>query len=336
MKAAVISGPGKLEMRAIPDLPAPGEYECLCRNLYFATCTGTDLKLMHDHTPWGTTYPAVLGHEVVGEVVEVGSRVRSFSPGDLVLRPVYVFPGEEREGLHAAFGGFSEYGMVFDHAAMQEDNAPDLKAYARYQLPIPGEWRDKPWCSLFITMKETFSWLQQLGSLYGKDVAIVGTGAVGLFYTQLAALFSARSITVINRSGRGFDLACGLGADRGVKFADLDQEPQFDLLIDAAGISTHLHEFTGFIRPGGTCAVYGLDHSCSTTIEGFGSGLHFAFHSPVESDPLVHDTCVRLVERGIFPLEKFYSATMDFDRIPEGFRLLEERREWKIIFHLDQ
>ena len=58
------------------------------------TCTGTDQKHLHNTLPWAQSYPGVLGHESVGQVISLGAKVKQFAVGDLVLRPTAVYPGD--------------------------------------------------------------------------------------------------------------------------------------------------------------------------------------------------------------------------------------------------
>ena len=126
MKAIAVKEIGKVEVVDVPDLGSPSEYQCLCKNLYASTCTGTDAKLINDTTPWDNVYPGILGHENVAEVIEVGAKVKNYQKGDIVVRPVYVYAGEEKNGYSALFGGFSEYGLVTDFQAMQDDGNMDF------------------------------------------------------------------------------------------------------------------------------------------------------------------------------------------------------------------
>ena len=68
-------------------------------------CATTDRELIRGTQPYHKVYPCLLGHEGVGQVVEVGARVTSFAPGDWVTRPAGIFPGETRDGLASAWGG---------------------------------------------------------------------------------------------------------------------------------------------------------------------------------------------------------------------------------------
>jgi threonine dehydrogenase-like Zn-dependent dehydrogenase len=335
MKAAIIEKPEKLVLQEIPELPPISDYQCYCRNIFASACTGTDKKIIHNKLPWGSNYPAVLGHETVGEIIEVGPKVKNFKVGDIVLRPVYVFAGQQLNGFYGEFGGFSEIGMISDDAAMRTDDiAPeDCPAYAQFQMKVPASWKNKPETVIFITMKETFSWIKEFGSLYGKRVAVIGSGVVGMFYMKFASLMCAEEVVAIDLSPVNRELALNRGADKFITTGEGEQpDGQFDLVIDAAGILDKINDFTSLVKTGGIMAVYGVSSGMGANINAFGSGIKFFFHSPTESDQLVHDTCVNMVEKGIVDLKQFHSSIMPFDKIVEAFEMIEKREELKPVF----
>jgi len=335
MKAVAVREVGKIEITEVPDITDIPEYGCLCRNLFASTCSGTDRKLIHDTTPWDNTYPGILGHENVAEVLEIGSRVRNFKPGDIVLRPVYVYAGEERNGYSGLFGGFSEFGLITDFSSMEEDGISDYNPYSKYQLKIPAAWKNNPSAVMFITLKETFSWLEKLTPLYGRTVGIIGSGTVGLFYTRLAAVFCAKQITVMDIIDTRFDQARKVGADKCINLSREDKPVnEFDLLIDAAGILSRIQDFIPMVKQGGTFGIYGIDTTLTTSFEGFGSGLHFSFHNSDEGNPLVHETCIGLVNRGLINLSDFHSSIMPFSEAVEAYQLLAGKKESKVVFRL--
>lgn len=335
MKAAIIEQPEKLVLQDIPELPPISDYQCYCRNIFASACTGTDRKIIHNKLPWGSNYPAVLGHETVGEVIEVGPKVKNFKVGDIVLRPVYVYAGQKLNGFGSEFGGFSETGMISDKAAMLADGMDEesVSAYANFQMKIPDSWKNRPESVLLITMKETFSWIRQLGPFYGKKVGIIGTGTVGMFYIKFASLMFAESVGAIARTTAGQKRAEECGADKFIALEDQSEPTEkFDILIDAAGVSTQIDKYSSWLKPGGTFAFYGVDSSMEISLTAFGSGLNFAFHSPAEADPLIHKTCVAMVEKGIIDLKQFHSSVMPFDNIVEAFEKIEKKEEFKPVF----
>lgn len=334
MKAAVIGGPGQLEIRDVPDLPPLHEYQLRCRNLWFSSCTGTDRKLISGHMPWGpVSFPAVLGHETVGEVVEIGPKVRNFQVGDLALRPVYGYAGSQVNGLFCEFGGFSETGVVTDFQAMEADGRHDYSPYCRFQMKIPGAWRDRPESVIFITMKETFSFMRAFGSLCGKKVAVIGVGAVGMFYLKWASLHAPARLTAFASGPTGEARAKRMGADE-LLTLDPDRLPdeRYDLVIDSAGVMDFIDKLKGLVRPGGTYATYGIGATMNCAFQGFGSGIVFDFHSPAESDPEIHELCIRLVERKTIDLAEFHSGIFPFAAMPEAFAAIARKEEFKPVF----
>jgi len=335
MKAAIIEKPEKLVLREIPQLPPLSDYQCLCRNIFASACTGTDKKIIHNKLPWGSNYPAVLGHETVGEIIEIGPKVKNFKVGDIVLRPVYVYAGQQLNGFGSEFGGFSEVGMISDDIAMRADGiAPeDCPGYAQFQMKIPDSWKTRPESVLLITMKETFSWIKQLGPFYGKKVGVIGTGTVGMFYIKFASLMFAEQVTAIARTTAGQKRAEECGADNFIALEEQSEPTEkFDILIDAAGVSTQIDKFSSWLKPGGTFAFYGVDSDMKISLTAFGSGLNFAFHSPAEADSLIHQTCVAMVDKGIVDLKQFHSSVMPFDKIVEAFEMIEKKEEFKPVF----
>ncbi|OGM49936.1 alcohol dehydrogenase [Aspergillus bombycis] len=91
MQAVVFQGPLKvaLEQRPIPQIQEPTDVIVKVR--YTALC-GSELHVFRGHQPSGTGF--IMGHEFTGEIVEVGSAVRGFKVGDLVVSPFTVNCGE--------------------------------------------------------------------------------------------------------------------------------------------------------------------------------------------------------------------------------------------------
>ncbi|MCM8777698.1 MAG: alcohol dehydrogenase catalytic domain-containing protein, partial [Candidatus Omnitrophica bacterium] len=75
MKAAITDGKGNIWIEEVP-IPEVSPYHCLCKTLACATCTGTDIKIIHNKLPWKENYPAILGHESIGKVIKTGNKVK--------------------------------------------------------------------------------------------------------------------------------------------------------------------------------------------------------------------------------------------------------------------
>lgn len=86
--------------------PTPGPYDAIVRPLAVAPCT-SDIHTVFEGAI-GERHNMILGHEAVGEVVEVGEKVKDFKPGDRVVVPA-ITPDwrtlDVQEGYHQHSGG---------------------------------------------------------------------------------------------------------------------------------------------------------------------------------------------------------------------------------------
>jgi L-iditol 2-dehydrogenase len=143
VKVARFYAPGDIRIEDAPE-PTPGPDELKIKVHNCSTC-GTDLKIFrfgHHHID----PPRVIGHEIAGEVVQVGSEVDGWAAGDRVqviaaipcgecpdcLRGwMTICPNQKSMGYHYD-GGFAEY-MIVPHAVLKVDGVnriPDALSYA--------------------------------------------------------------------------------------------------------------------------------------------------------------------------------------------------------------
>ena len=108
MKALTVDAAGRLALRDFP-IPEYGRCQALVKMRSCGVCNGTDTKLIHRAFKNFDTYPAILGHEGVGEVVETGADVKNLKKGDLVLLPFLERPVD---GYVPGWGAYSEYAVV--------------------------------------------------------------------------------------------------------------------------------------------------------------------------------------------------------------------------------
>ena len=116
MKALVVEKDLSLGVKDIPE-PKINSFEAKCEILACGIC-GSDKRILQG-IPFikvpPAPYPLVLGHETVGKVVEIGQHVTKFKVGDIVTCPFNLTP----DGYGGAWGGFAEYGTVFDGTAVR-------------------------------------------------------------------------------------------------------------------------------------------------------------------------------------------------------------------------
>jgi len=81
MKTVAVLDPGVVEIIDTP-IPKPKPYQALVKTKVACICNNTDSELVAGHFPgMENSFPFALGHESIGEVVEIGSEVRKFKVG---------------------------------------------------------------------------------------------------------------------------------------------------------------------------------------------------------------------------------------------------------------
>lgn len=337
MKAAVVEKPGVLVVREVPE-PIVGPYDALCDILYCATCTATDRHIINGDFPFGMEYPAILGHESIGRVRELGAKVRNFRVGDIVTRPGAT-PSPEA-GLHVGWGGFAERGIVRDRQAMEEDGVEnDGYVFYRLNQVIPPDI-DPADATLIINWRETFSYLTRMGAGYGHRVLVLGTGGVGLSFVGHAAALMAEEVVVVGNPTL-FDRARQIGAtdcfdyhsENLAQEISVEHREGFDFIVDAVGRMGQLDRVLGLVKPGGAVTVYGVDDYFQVTIAPQLAGKSFRFLSEGYAEGEVTAPVVRLMREGRLVPSHFYDPQRIFalEDINEAFAAAWRREMLKAV-----
>lgn len=226
---------------------------------YFAHGGVADFKLRE---------PMVLGHEVSGVVVRVGSQVSSVAIGDHVAvdpsRPCrtcdYCLAGRSNLcrnmrffGSAALFphvqGGFSEFFKVADFQCHVVPN--DIP----YHVVACAE-------PLAVTLHA----VSRVGSLMGAKVLVTGSGPIGVLAAASAKLAGANEITVTDLFDEPLEIAREMGATRAVNTASHPEKLEefqlnkgvFDVSIEASGNARALETCVHSTRPGGSMVQIGM------------------------------------------------------------------------------
>ena len=271
MRVAACTSDGNLRIEQRP-IPAPGAGEIVLRLVWCGFC-GTDLfKLDNRSQPAG----AILGHELVGVVHQVGSGVATFAPGDRVVAPHHVACGRcalcrrgsrtlcsvFKENLMSP-GGLSEFVLLGERIVSQAarlipDNVPDesaafLEPAACVLRGIDkAEIRDPEGCAV-----------------------IVGGGSMGLLHlVVLQAVHPDLRIIVSDPIEERRLLAETLGATRSCQPEQLQATVEkltdnlgADAVFDTVGGSQILKSALATLRPGGTAVLFA--HAAEGETAGF-------------------------------------------------------------------
>lgn len=296
MKACIVASHGKVEVRDVP-MPAPGPSEALVRIEACGLCGTTDRHIVEGrqaHHP-ADQYPAILGHEAVGTVLEAGPEVKKFKVGDRVTRPVAIWPGTSRDGLYSAWGGFAEYGIVRDF-----HGAKDYTGDREHVVPAGVSVED---AVLAVSISEVASWIEKLGDLRGATIVVGGTGFAACVMSQCAAAKGARAIVAVGRSPGKFEWMKRNGATHALKLGDttidelreVNNGEKADWFFDAAGHQAVFEAGLKCLKVGGQAAIYGAPEGFAYRLPLGSAGGDFSVHYRNTKDDVFYDeTCRRM------------------------------------------
>ncbi len=274
MLSVAVPEPGRIEPVEIPE-PKPGPYEALLRTEAVCLCNSTDRKLVQGHFPGVDKYPLLLGHETVGVVEEVGDRVRTFKAGDRVVGGLLLRSTDP--AYASAWGGFSQYLLAGDHAAMLADGVADAEhgwaEVFEIMRPVPPELSVEDGVML-LTWREVLGGFGDFNLQPGDDILVFGAGPVGLSFIKFARILGLNYVGCIEPMPDKREKALAMGAAQA--FAPDDPSlpglvrargRPFDAVIDAVGKEAIINAGVELVKLGGSVCVYGVIDTPSIRVE---------------------------------------------------------------------
>src|SRR5688500_13806861 len=255
-------GPG-LVMTDMPE-PEIGINDVLIRVDRTGIC-GTDLHIV-DWNEWAqqtVPVPLVIGHEFVGEIVEVGANVSDFHPGDLVSGEGHVVCGRCRNCMAGRrhLCAFAK-GIGVDRPG----------AFAEYiALPMTNVWHheasiDRDVAAIFDPFGNAVHTALQFPVL-GEDVLITGAGPIGLMAAAVVRHAGARHVVITDVNPYRLDLARTIGVTVAIDVresslaetqAKLGMKEGFDVGLEMSGNPAALQDMLANMSHGAKIAMLGL------------------------------------------------------------------------------
>ncbi len=264
MKALVKSKrePG-LWLEEIPK-PTIGINDVLIRVLRVGIC-GTDVHI-YNWDEWAQRtipVPMAIGHEFVGEIVETGSNVNDFHPGNIVSGEGHVVCGRCRNCLagrrhlcaHIMGVGVNRPGAFADYIA----------------VPMTNIWRHKDNVDLDVAaIFDPFGNAVHTALSFpvlGEDVLITGAGPIGIMSAAVVRHAGARHVVITDRNAYRLELARKMGVTRAVDTAqtplgqiqkELGMQEGFDVGLEMSGVASALREMIANMSHGAKIAMLGI------------------------------------------------------------------------------
>jgi L-idonate 5-dehydrogenase len=245
MIACVIHGAKDLRFEKRPD-PQPGEGEVLVRFGAGGVC-GSDLHYYHDGSAGDFTIrePLTLGHEVAGEIVDVGKNVTKLRVGQRVAvnptRPCfkcdYCLAGKSHLCVNVLF-----YGSAARFPHVQGAFSELFVAVEQQCFPIPDSLSYRA-AACAEPLAVALHTVTRAGDVLGRRVLVTGCGPIGVLAVAAARLAGAGEIVVTDVFDQPLQIAKRMGATHVVNVASSPSEIEvftknggwFDMAIEASG-----------------------------------------------------------------------------------------------------
>jgi L-iditol 2-dehydrogenase len=341
VRALLKTGPGvgDLELKEWPEpTPAPDEVKL---KIAAAGICGTDIHIIKGE--WPSRPPVVLGHEFCGTVVEVGTHVRRFKPGDRVVasnpaqtcgKCYHCRAGNPFMCLHRVSAGYMIDGAFAEYICIREERCHSLPDHVSFRQAALGE-------PLSVAVHAV---IDRTTVHAGDLVLVAGPGAVGLLTMLVAKLEGARVIVAgVAKDRSRLTLAEELGADLVIDSSTedlvgivgrLSDGEGADLVYECSGVANSLDLCWAAVRREGTLAQVGIYPSRIetdfnkvvtkelTVIGSFG----YVWNSWRRSIQLLSDRRIKT--------EALISHEVPLSQFEEAFRITQDGTATKVIFNI--
>ena len=337
MKAARILAPKQFEISEI-DTPVPAnENESLVKLESWSIC-GSDIRDAYGPLFSEENYPMRWGshcHEAVGTILNSNSA--EFPNGQRVI----VLPSLIEDNLEAVPGRggglLAEY-VIGNHSRM-------------IKIPEHGNSEDWVMCQPSGTVLYA---CQLLGTILGKNIMVLGQGAIGLSFTAILSRAGARKVIAVDSLDYRLDKAKELGATHVINYKNQDLEQSVkeinngeypDVTIEAAGHVEAFNTALKIVKPLGQILIFGKllkdEQGTLATIETehlLHHGATIINSSGVNSgNPTSHiERMVELKKRGWWDPSTMITHNMNFSDIQKAYDMYENQDDNIIKIVLSQ
>ncbi|MDQ1280703.1 MAG: hypothetical protein QG670_1966 [Thermoproteota archaeon] len=336
MKAALLYGPRDLRVEVV-DIPQMTDDFALIKIMACGVCP-TDLRTYIGSRASTTSGPRRIGHEWVGEVIEVGKNITRVKVGDRVAinnkipcgNCYYCTNGADHlcTNLFGAgrviSGGDAQYGVATDKAL--------------YQIPDNVSWEEAAFAE---PVSCVMNGIDNCNIKLGDDVLIVGAGPMGLLNMQIAKLKGGR-IIMSDIIDERLAKAKEMGADEVINSSTGDFTKMVKDLTGGRGadvvvvsVGNRIAETQGLSAAGKNSTVIFFGGTWpETKIEIDPNFFHYNEVKLTGSSNFnygVFPRSLKLMSSKLIKLEPIISHRLPLDRVKEGFELVEKKGGMKVM-----
>lgn len=334
MKRAVLYNPEELKIEEC-EIPKINDNEVLLKNKISTTC-GTDVKIYKRGYPL-LTPPHPFGHELSGEIIEVGNNVKDFKVGDRVAihntapcnTCYYCKRGQPSlcESLVFNRGTYAEFVKI-------------PKEIVKQNMFVLPEGMSHKQASLMEPLSCAVYGIEQVSIHQGDVVIVNGAGPIGLMFIRLAYLRGA-SVIATDLSDYRLSIAKKMGAVKVVNMTTLEHPIEHmrtlvndgigaDVVIEATGLISIWEDSISMVRKGGEVLLFGGTkkdsqlHVDATLLHYQQINIKGVFHTT----PLCVESAFRLLKENVINADDYIQNEYSIDNLEDA---IIEHAQQKVI-----
>ena len=343
MKAALFQGPGNLSVIDV-ETPTPSADELKIRVESCATC-GTDAKIFHHGHP-RLEPPQIIGHEIAGEIIEVGAHTSGYSVGQRV-QIIAAIPCEEcwackagKQGIcinqtsmgYQFAGGFAEE-MIVPQSVIKADGVntiPDGLSFDEASVAEPLA------CALNAQR------LIHVGK--GDTVLVMGAGPIGCLHIRLARALGATKVMLADINGGRLELSANaVQPDRAIDMSTENLEEVVlaetggigpSVIITAAPSGQAQEQAISLVAPGGRVSFFGGLPKDKPVIQLDSNVVHYKeliLGGANGSSPAQNKEALELIASGAVPVADLITHRLPLSQVEDAINAVTSGEAIKVV-----
>ncbi len=341
MLKQVMTKPKEIIFEEVP-VPEVKENEVLVKIMNIGIC-GSDIHVYHGEHPF-TSYPVTQGHEVSGEVVELGKGVTEFYVGQKVTIEPQVYCGECYPCRHGKYNlceelkvmGFQTTGTASEYFAVDASKV----------TPIPTEMSYEEG-AMIEPLAVAVHGVKQMGDVTGMNIVVIGAGPIGNLVAQTAKGMGAAKVMITDVSDYRLKKAeeCGIDVcvntkekDFGEAMVEVFGPDKADVIYDCAGNNITMGQAIKHARKGSVIVLVAVFAGMATIDLAVANDHELDIKSTMMYRHDDYVDAIRLVNEGKVLLRPLISKTFAFKDYLKAYEYIEENREttMKVIINVQE
>ena len=330
MLQQVMTAPGVIEFNEVP-VPEVKPGQVLVKIQKIGIC-GSDIHVYHGKHPF-TKYPVTQGHEVSGEIAQIGQGVEGFSVGQKVTIQPQVVCGKCYPCRHGKYNlceelkvmGFQTTGVASEYFAVD----------AAKVTPLPQEMSFDEG-AMIEPLAVAVHAVRKFGDMQGMRVAVLGAGPIGILVAQAAKGMGAESVLITDISDLRLEKArqCGVDfcvntreADFGEALVSSFGPDKADVIYDCAGNNVTMGQAIRCARKGSTIILVAVFAGMAEVDLAVLNDHELDLNTTMMYRNEDYLEAIELVRAGKVDLKPLISKHFAFRDYAEAYRYIDENRE---------